>query len=132
MITTDPIADMLTRMRNAMMVKQSFTLIPASRMKEAIAQVLREEGFIARFETLRDGQFPMLKVYFKYTEKREPIVRGLQRISRPGCRVYTKKDEIPWVQSGLGTVILSTSRGIVSGKKARQLGVGGEIICKVW
>ena len=132
MITTDPIADMLTRMRNAMMVKQSFTLIPASRMKEAIAQVLREEGFIARFETLRDGQFPMLKVYFKYTDKREPIVRGLQRISRPGCRVYTKKDEIPWVQSGLGTVILSTSRGIVSGKKARQLGVGGEIICKVW
>ena len=132
MITTDPIADMLTRMRNAMMVKQSFTLIPASRMKEAIAQVLKEEGFIARYEVLRDGQFPMLKVYFKYSEKREPIVRGLQRISRPGCRVYTKKDEIPWVQSGLGTVILSTSRGIVSGKKARQLGVGGEIICKVW
>lgn len=132
MITTDPIADMLTRMRNAMMVKQSFTLIPASRMKEAIAQVLKEEGFIARYEVLRDGQFPMLKVYFKYSEKREPIVRGLQRVSRPGCRIYTKKDEIPWVQSGLGTVILSTSRGIVSGKKARQLGVGGEIICKVW
>lgn len=132
MITTDPIADMLTRMRNAMMVKHGFTLIPASRMKEAIAQVLKEEGYIARFETLRDGQFPMLKVYLKYTEKRDPVVRGMQRVSRPGCRVYTKKDEIPWVQSGLGTVILSTSQGIVSGKKARQLGVGGEIICKVW
>jgi small subunit ribosomal protein S8 len=129
---TDPIADMLTRIRNATAVRQSFVLIPASRLKQSIAQVLKDEGFVARYEQVRDSRFPMLKVYLKYTERKQPIISGLKRVSKPGCRVYTKKDEIPWVQSGMGSVILSTPRGVLSGREARRLGVGGEILCEVW
>jgi small subunit ribosomal protein S8 len=129
---TDPIADMLTRIRNATAVRQSFVLIPASRLKQSIAQVLKDEGFVARYEQVRDSRFPMLKVYLKYTERKQPIISGLKRVSKPGCRVYTKKDEIPWVQSGMGSVILSTPRGVISGREARRLGVGGEILCEIW
>jgi small subunit ribosomal protein S8 len=132
MNTTDPIADMLTRIRNGVMVRQNSVLIPASRLKRAIVQVLKDEGFITRFEMTRDGRFPMLKVHLKYTEGKSPVLSGVKRVSKPGCRVYTKGDEIPWVQSGLGTVILSTSRGVISGREARKLGVGGEILCQVW
>lgn len=123
---------MLTRIRNAAAVRQNFCLVPASRLKRAIAQVLKDEGFIARYEVTRDGRFPVLKIHLKYTDERESIVAGLRRVSKPGCRVYTKRDEIPWVQSGLGTVILSTPRGVITGKEARRLGVGGEILCEVW
>jgi small subunit ribosomal protein S8 len=132
MSVTDPIADMLTRIRNATAVRHDFVVLPASRMKRAIAQVLKDEGFVARFEQTRDKQFPMLKIYLKYTERKESILRGMKRVSKPGCRVYTKQDKIPWVQSGMGTVILSTPRGVVSGAAARRLGVGGEILCEVW
>jgi small subunit ribosomal protein S8 len=132
MSVNDPIADMLTRIRNAAAVRQDFVMLPASRMKRAIAQVLKDEGFVARFEQTRDKQFPMLKIYLKYTERKESILRGMKRVSKPGCRVYTKQDQIPWVQSGMGTVILSTPRGVVSGAQARRLGVGGEILCEVW
>ncbi len=132
MSVTDPIADMLTRLRNATAVRQSYCVVPASRLKRAIAQVLKDEGYIARYEITREGQFPMLKMYLRYTEEREPILTGSRRVSKPGCRVYAKRNEIPWVQSGLGTVILSTSKGVVSGKEARRLGVGGEILCEVW
>jgi small subunit ribosomal protein S8 len=132
MNTTDPIADMLTRIRNAAAVRQNTVLIPASRLKQALAQVLKDEGYIARFELTRDGQFPNIKMHLKYTERRESVIRGLKRISKPGCRVYTKRGEIPWVQSGMGTVILSTPKGVVSGKEARRLGVGGEILCEIW
>ncbi len=129
---TDPIADMLTRIRNATAVRQSFVLVPSSRMKQAIAQVLKDEGFITRYELVRDTRFPMLKVYLKYTERKDPLIRGLKRVSKPGCRVYTKTDDIPWVQSGMGSVILSTPRGIISDREARRLGIGGEILCEVW
>jgi len=123
---------MLTRIRNAALVRQSFCLVPASRLKRAIAQVLKDEGYIARYEVTRDGRFPMLKIHLRYTEDRDPVVAGLRRVSKPGCRVYTTRDEIPWVQSGLGTVILSTSKGVITGKEARRLGVGGEVLCEVW
>jgi small subunit ribosomal protein S8 len=132
MSVNDPIADMLTRIRNAAAVRQDFVMVPASRMKRAIAQVLKDEGFVARFEQTRDKQFPMLKIYLKYTERKESILRGMKRVSKPGCRIYTKQDRIPWVQSGMGTVILSTPRGVVSGAEARRLGVGGEVLCEVW
>lgn len=128
----DPISDMLTRLRNAIAVKQNYVLMPHSRLKEAVAQVLLDEGYVGRYETLRDGQFPVLKVYLKYTKDREPIVRGLRRISKPGCRIYASREEIPWVKHGLGSVILSTPRGVVSGRAARRLGVGGEVLCEVW
>jgi len=123
---------MLTRIRNAVAVRDESVFVPASRMKRAIAQVLKDEGFITRFELTRDKRFPMLKIHLKYTERKEPILTGLKRVSKPGCRVYTKKTAIPWVQSGMGSVILSTPRGIVSGSEARRLGVGGEILCEVW
>jgi small subunit ribosomal protein S8 len=132
MSMSDPISDMLTRMRNAMAVKQSYVLMPHSRLKEAVAQVFLDEGYVGRFETLRDGQFPVLKIYLKYTKDRDSIVRGLRRISKPGCRVYASREEIPWVRHGLGTVILSTPRGVVSGRAAKRLGVGGELLCEVW
>jgi small subunit ribosomal protein S8 len=132
MSTTDPIADMLTRIRNAVSVRDDYVFIPSSRLKRAIAQVLKDEGLISRFELTRDRRLPMLKVYLKYAERKQPILRGLKRVSKPGCRVYTKKDNIPWVQSGMGVVILSTPRGVISGAQARRLGIGGEVLCEVW
>ena len=132
MTMTDPIADMLTRIRNATLVGRTYVLVPSSRVKRAIARVLKSEGYVGRFETIRQGRFPVLKIYLKYTKDRKPVLRGLKRISKPGCRIYTKKKGIPWVKSGLGNVILSTPRGIVSGREARTLNVGGEILCEVW
>ncbi|MCD6518666.1 MAG: 30S ribosomal protein S8 [Anaerolineae bacterium] len=132
MTVTDPIADMLTRIRNAIQVRHRYVLVPHSRIKEAIAQVLRDEGYISRFEVVREGKFPVLKIYLKYTEDKEPVLRGLKRVSKPGCRIYTKKADIPWVKYGLGTVILSTPKGVMSGREARRQGVGGEILCEVW
>jgi small subunit ribosomal protein S8 len=132
MSLSDPVADMLTRIRNAVAVKHNHVVMPSSTLRLAIAQVLKDEGYISRFEVTREGSFPQLKIYLKYTEKREPILQGIQRISKPGCRIYTKMAEIPWVKSGMGTVILSTPRGVVSGREAGKLGVGGEVLCKVW
>lgn len=132
MTMSDPIADMLTRIRNAQSVRRRFVTMPYSRLKEAIAQVLVEEGFVSRVEKVEEGRFPALRVYLRYTEDKAPVIQGLKRISKPGCRIYTKKDDIPWVKYGLGTVILSTPRGVLSGRQARQLGVGGEVLCEVW
>lgn len=132
MTMTDPIADMLTRIRNAQTVRHSYVMMPSSRLKQAIGRVLRDEGYIHRFEVIRRDRFPALRMYLKYTEKRQPVLKGLRRISKPGCRVYSKKSDIPWVKSGLGTVILSTPRGVISGREARTLGVGGEVLCEVW
>ncbi len=132
MMTTDPIADMLSRIRNAQMVRHSAVTMPSSRMREALARVLTEEGYVARYEVLRDQKFPTLLIQLKYAEDRDPIIRGMERISKPGCRIYTKREDIPWVKAGMGTVILSTPRGVVSGRQARSLGVGGEVLCKVW
>jgi small subunit ribosomal protein S8 len=132
MSVTDPVADMLTRIRNAIMVRHNTVLIPQSKLKQAVAQVLLDEGYIRRFEVVRDGRFPALKIYLKYAEDKAPVLQGIERISKPGCRIYVKKDNIPWVRSGLGTVILSTPRGVVSGRSAREMGVGGEVLCQVW
>jgi len=132
MTTVDPIADMLTRVRNATVVNRRFVLVPASRLKEAISKVLQDEGYIARYETLRDAKFPVLKLYLKYAENGDSVLQGLTRVSKPGCRVYTKRESIPWVRSGLGTVVLSTPQGVVTGREARRLNVGGEILCEVW
>ena len=131
-MNTDPIADMLTRMRNAIAVRHSYVVVPHSRLKNAIAQVLKDEGYIHRHDVVRDGHFPALRIYLKYTRAKEPVVQGIERVSKPGCRAYTRTDDIPWVKYGLGTVILSTPRGVISGKEARRLGVGGEVLCKVW
>jgi len=134
---TDPIADMLTRIRNAVMSGQALTAMPLSKVKVEIAKILKEEGYLENFE-VADGERPFQKVlrlkikYIGERRERKPVLTGLERISRPGRRVYTKKQEIPWVLSGIGVAILSTPKGIMTGQRARQLGVGGEILCKVW
>lgn len=132
MTLSDPVADMLTRIRNAVAVKHNHVMMPHSRLRQAIAQVLKDEGFISRYEVTREGSFPVLKVHLKYTEKREPILQGIERVSKPGCRIYAKQSEIPYVRSGMGTLILSTPRGVLSGREAGKLGIGGEVLCKVW
>jgi small subunit ribosomal protein S8 len=137
MSINDPIADMLTRIRNGVMSNQTFVAIPNSKLKVEIARILKEEGFIEDFETA-EGTTPtenMLRVRLKYVGERRtkrPVITGLQRISRPGRRIYSHKKEIPWVLSGMGIAILTTPKGVMTGQKARKLGVGGEILCKVW
>jgi small subunit ribosomal protein S8 len=137
MSMTDPIADMLTRIRNAVMSGQALTAMPLSKVKVEIAKILKEEGYLENFE-VADGEQPSQKVlrlkikYIGERRERKPVLTGLERVSRPGRRVYTKKQEIPWVLSGIGVAILSTPKGIMTGQRARQLGVGGEILCKVW
>jgi len=134
---TDPIADMLTRVRNGVMAGHSQVAMPNSKIKAEIARILKEEGFIENFEVAdgeRDG-FKVLRVKIKYVgERRErrPVISGLERVSKPGRRIYTKRQDIPWVLSGIGIAILSTPKGVMTGQRARQLGVGGEILCKVW
>lgn len=137
MSVSDPISDMLTRIRNAIMAGQSQVAMPASKIKVEIARILKEEGYLEGFEVV-EGETPVHKVLrlrIKYVGERlerRPVITGLQRVSRPGRRVYTKKQEIPWVLSGIGVAILSTPKGVMTGQRARQLGVGGEILCKVW
>lgn len=132
MITTDPIADMLTRIRNANMVKHEVVDIPTSNIKKAIAQILLEEGFIKKFELIEDATQGVIKVTLKYGANKTKVITGLKRISKPGLRVYAKRDEVPKVLGGLGMAIISTSRGIMSDKKARVEGVGGEVLCYIW
>lgn len=129
---TDPIADMLTRIRNALMASYNSVDVPGSRMKINIAKVLKSEGFIKNFKLIDDKKQGVIKIYFKYDEKGEPIIDGLKRISKPGCRIYAKSDGIPKVLNGFGISILSTSKGIITDKQAREIGVGGEVICSVW
>src|SRR5512137_1057175 len=134
---SDPIADMLTRVRNAVLAGQSLTAMPHSNVKVEIAKILKEEGYIENFE-VADAEIPGMKVlrikikYIGERRERQPVITGLERVSRPGRRVYTKKHDIPWVLAGIGVAILSTPKGIMTGQRARQLGVGGEILCKVW
>ncbi|MCA9957838.1 MAG: 30S ribosomal protein S8 [Anaerolineales bacterium] len=135
MSMSDPIADMLTRVRNAMQREHPTVSMPHSSIKEAIAQVLQEEGYIEGFEVLPEQPRSVLQVNLKYIggrRERRSVITGLERVSRPGRRIYVSKDEIPWVLSGMGIAVLTTSKGIMTGQKARQLGVGGEVICKVW
>lgn len=132
MTMTDPIADMLTRIRNANTVGNETVEIPASKMKKAIAEILKEEGYIADFEMIEDDKQGMIKVTMKYGANKEKVISGIKKISKPGLKVYAKAGEVPKVLGGLGIAIVSTSKGIVSDKEARKLGVGGEVICYVW
>jgi small subunit ribosomal protein S8 len=137
MTINDPISDMLTRVRNAILAGQAQVAMPSSRIKAEIARILKDEGFLENVEVVdseRTG-FKILRLKIKYVgERRErrPVLSGITRVSSPGRRVYTKKTDIPWVLSGLGVAILSTPKGVMTGARARQLGVGGEILCKVW
>lgn len=131
----DPVADMLTRIRNANMVRHESVQIPASRVKTAIAKVLKDEGYISDYEILK-GDTPqrVIKIHLKYLggKEKEPVLTGLERVSKPGCRVYAGKDEIPRVCGGLGIAIVSTTQGVMTGKEARRRGIGGEVLCTVW
>ena len=131
MVMTDPIADFLTRIRNANMVMHEKVEIPASKTKAALAEILKNEGFIKDYEQVEDGKQGIIRVYLKYGANREKVISGLKRISKPGLKVYCKKDEIPKVLGGLGIAIISTSKGIMTDKEARKLGLGGEVICYV-
>ena len=132
MTMTDPIADMLTRIRNANTVGHETVEIPASKMKKAIAEILKEEGYITDFDVIEDDKQGMIKVTKKYGSNKERVISGIKKISKPGLKVYAKANEVPKVLGGLGIAIISTSKGIVSDKEARKLGVGGEVICYVW
>lgn len=132
MTMTDPIADMLTRIRNANSVGHESVEIPNSKMKKAIAQILLDEGYIANYEVIENGVQGTIKVTLKYGANKERVISGIKKISKPGLKVYAKANDVPRVLGGLGIAIISTSSGIISDKKARQLGVGGEVICYVW
>ncbi len=131
MVMTDPIADMLTRIRNANIVRHQVVEVPSSNVKKSIANILLQEGYVKDVEEYADGAVPMLRLSLKYNQK-ERIITGLKRISKPGLRVYCKKDNIPKVLNGLGVAIISTSKGIVVDREARNLGLGGEVICYIW
>ncbi len=132
MSMTDPIADMLTRIRNANMVKHQKVDIPSSTMKVSIASVLKQEGYIKNYKVISDNLQGVLRVYLKYIDDKDGVINEIKRISKPGGRVYVKADEVPMVKSGLGVVILSTSKGIITDSAARKAGLGGEVICTVW
>ena len=137
MSISDPIADLLTRMRNALMMGQTVVALPSSTLKVEIVKILKEEGYLESFEVAQGEKEwqKVLRLRLKYLgdrRQRRPVITGLERVSRPGRRVYSRKQEIPWVLAGVGVAILSTPKGVMTGQRARQLGVGGEILCKVW
>ncbi len=133
MTMSDPIADMLTRIRNANTAKHDTVDIPSSKMKLAIANILLDEGYIEKYDMLEDGSFKTIHITLKYADnKNEKIITGLKRISKPGLRVYAGKDELPKVLGGLGTAIISTNQGVITDKEARKLGVGGEVLAFIW
>ena len=130
---TDPIADMLTRIRNANTAKHDTVDVPSSKMKLAIAKILLDEGYIKSYELVENGKFNDIRITLKYgASKNEKLISGLQRISKPGLRVYANKEELPKVLGGLGVAIISTNKGVITDKEARKLGVGGEVLCFVW
>lgn len=131
MTISDPIADMLTRIRNAVMAKHDFVLIPSSRTKLSLVKILRAENFITDYEVIRDKSSRMIKVFLKSIDDK-PVITGLERVSKPGLRVYVQRDEIPRVFGGLGIAIISTSKGIMTGKQAWRQGIGGELLCYIW
>jgi len=132
MTMTDPIADMLTRIRNANTVGHETVDVPASKIKKSIAGILEDEGYINGFEVIEDGKQGMIKIKMKYGPDSEKVINGIKKISKPGLKVYAKASEVPKVLGGLGIAIISTSNGVISDKEARRLGVGGEVICYVW
>lgn len=137
MTIIDPIADMLTRVRNAVMAGHALVAMPSSKLKLEIAKIMKDEGYLEGFEVVEaeETKQKVLRLKIKYVgerRERKPVISGIERISKPGRRIYTKKQDIPWVLSGIGVAILSTPKGVMTGARARQLGVGGEILCKVW
>ena len=132
MVTTDPIADMLTRIRNASQAKFKTVDIPASNMKRDIAEILFNEGYIKAYEEIKNDNQGIIRVSLKYTDKGKRVISGLKRISKPGLRIYASKEELPKVLNGLGIALISTSKGIMTDKKARELGVGGEVLAYIW
>ena len=131
-MTSDPIADMLTRVRNAITARHPKVDVPASKLKAEIARILKEEGYIANFKVAEEGVKRVIKIYLKYGPNNSPVITEIERVSRPGCRVYVGQDDIPRVQGGLGINILTTPRGVMTGKHARKEGVGGELLCQIW
>jgi small subunit ribosomal protein S8 len=129
---TDPVADFLTRIRNAMRARHQKLDVPASKLKAEIARILKEEGYIANYKPTEEDGMKVLRVYLKYDAANQSVIRDLKRISKPGCRVYQGKDEIRRVQGGLGIAILTTPKGVMTGRQARREGVGGELLCEVW
>lgn len=129
---TDPIADMLTRIRNANMVRHNTVEVPASNLKRSIAEILKQEGFIKNYEYVRDSKQGVIRIQLKYGPDSQRIITGLKRISKPGLRVYARNEELPKVLGGLGVAIISTSRGVMSDREARKAGCGGEVLCYIW
>ena len=132
MVMTDPVADMLTRIRNASSVKHDSVDVPGSKFKIELARILKDEGFIREYKFIEDDKQGSLRIYLKYGAQKERVITGIKRISKPGMRVYANKDDIPRVLGGLGVAVLSTSTGVMTDKKARKHGVGGEVVCYVW
>ncbi|MCK9314214.1 MAG: 30S ribosomal protein S8 [Methanocorpusculum sp.] len=132
MVMTDPVADFLTRIRNGNMVMHETVEVPGSKIKISIAQIMREEGYIKDFEYIEDGKQGIIRIFLKYGQDKKKVITGIKRISKPGLRVYIGKDEIPRVLGGLGTAVISTSKGLMTDKKARKEGLGGEVLCYIW
>ena len=132
MSVTDPLADMLTRIRNASMAKHSKVDIPASKMKISVAKILKSEGYIKNYKLLKDRKNGILRIYLKYDEHNEGVIMGLKRMSKPGRRLYVKKEGIPPVLNGMGIAVLSTSKGVLADREAKKLNVGGELLCSIW
>ncbi len=132
MLVNDPIADMLTRIRNAQVARHDVVTIPASNMKKAIAKILLDEGYVKSVDFVTEEGYPVIKIALKYLDKKQPVIRGLRRISKPGLRVYAACEELPRVLGGLGIAIVSTNRGIMTDRSARKAKVGGEVLCYVW
>ena len=131
-MNTDPIADMLTRIRNALVPRHDYTDVPASKLKVSLAETFKREGFIRDYELVEDGIRRNIRLHLAYTDKREPVIAGLRRVSKPGLRVYVQKREVPRVFGGLTVAIISTSQGLLTAREARRRGLGGEVICYVW
>lgn len=132
MMVTDPVADLLTRVRNANMARHDFVEAPASKLNMEIVKILQSEGFIKGFEMARDAQFPTVRIVLKYGNRQDRVISNLKRVSKPGLRVYAKRDKVPRVLRGLGVAIISTSRGVMTDREARKQGIGGEVLCYVW
>ncbi|MBW2019437.1 MAG: 30S ribosomal protein S8 [Deltaproteobacteria bacterium] len=132
MSITDPLADMLTRVRNANMAKHRKVDIPASKMKVSVAKILKDEGYIKNYKLIKDRKYGILRVYLKYDDLNQGVITGLKRVSKPGRRLYVKKKEIPRVLNGMGVAVLSTSKGILTDREARKLNIGGELLCNIW
>jgi len=129
---SDPIADMLTRIRNAIIARHDSVLIPASSMKASVARIIKDEGFVSDYEVLMGKPHRVIKIYLRYDDKNKPVISGLERVSKPGLRVHVQRKEIPRVYGGLGITILSTSKGVMTGQQAWRQGIGGEYLCRVW